>query len=606
MMSLHDGCPLADERVSVAKQVKEANDIVTVLGGYLAVHPAGSSFKALCPFHKDTRPSLQIDPKWQNFRCWACGKKGDVFTFIQEMEKVDFPEALQILADRAGIKLGRVQRNEGRLRLLETMKWAAQVYQNCLLESPLAEQARIYLGERKLTGATVRNFGLGFAPLEGDWFIQEARRAGKNFDTLVELGLIAETNEGKGFYERFRDRVMFPIRDVRGQTVGFGGRILPNSPYASRAPKYYNSTETPLFQKSELLYGLDAARHAAASAGYLAVVEGYTDVLMAHQHGVCQVVATMGTALNARHVHQLRRFVSRVVLVFDADAGGLTGVDRALELFVSQDVELAIAALPDQLDPCDLLVEQGPEPFRQVLAGAVDALDFKLTRLLSQDSAQTPAGQKRAVDAVLGIMALAPTMPGSEGRVKQELLVTRLAHRLGLRQETVWARFGELRAARKKEVARTAPETAEPSSVLAPEPEPHLERQLLTLLLVEPAFVPNAAREVTPDQFEHEGARRLLTCLYQLQAAGERADLDGLRTKISDPALIARALELHDVGRTQGDRPKWFRVILEKFRQRRAEPERRQLRDQLAATSNHEAAVELLRKLQNPTEGSGP
>jgi DNA primase len=606
MMSLHDGCPLADERVSVAKQVKEANDIVTVLGGYLAVHPAGSSFKALCPFHKDTRPSLQIDPKWQNFRCWACGKKGDVFTFIQEMEKVDFPEALQILADRAGIKLGRVQRNEGRLRLLETMKWAAQVYQNCLLESPLAEQARIYLGERKLTGATVRNFGLGFAPLEGDWFIQEARRAGKNFDTLVELGLIAETNEGKGFYERFRDRVMFPIRDVRGQTVGFGGRILPNSPYASRAPKYYNSTETPLFQKSELLYGLDAARHAAASAGYLAVVEGYTDVLMAHQHGVCQVVATMGTALNARHVHQLRRFVSRVVLVFDADAGGLTGVDRALELFVSQDVELAIAALPDQLDPCDLLVEQGPEPFQQVLAGAVDALDFKLTRLLSQDSAQTPAGQKRAVDAVLGIMALAPTMPGSEGRVKQELLVTRLAHRLGLRQETVWARFGELRAARKKEVARTAPETAEPSSVLAPEPEPHLERQLLTLLLVEPAFVPQAAREVTPDQFEHDGTRRLLNGLYQLQAAGERADLDGLRTKISDPGLIARALELHDVGRTLGDRPRWLRVILEKFRQRRAEPERRQLRDQLAATSNHEAAVELLRKLQNPTEGSGP
>jgi DNA primase len=606
MMSLHDGCPLADERVSVAKQVKEANDIVTVLAGYLAVHPAGSSFKALCPFHKDTRPSLQIDPKWQNFRCWACGKKGDVFTFIQEMEKVDFPEALQILADRAGIKLGRVQRNEGRLRLLETMRWAAQVYQNCLLESPLAEQARIYLGERKLTGATVRNFGLGFAPLEGDWFIQEARRAGKNFDTLVELGLIAETNEGKGFYERFRDRVMFPIRDVRGQTVGFGGRILPNSPYASRAPKYYNSTETPLFQKSELLYGLDAARHAAASAGYLAVVEGYTDVLMAHQHGVCQVVATMGTALNARHVHQLRRFVSRVVLVFDADAGGLTGVDRALELFVSQDVELAIAALPDQLDPCDLLVEQGPEPFRQVLAGAVDALDFKLTRLLSQDSAQTPAGQKRAVDAVLGIMALAPTMPGSEGRVKQELLVTRLAHRLGLRQETVWARFGELRAARKKEVARTAPETAEPSSVLAPEPEPHLERQLLTLLLVEPAFVPQAAREVTPDQFEHDGTRRLLNGLYQLQAAGERADLDGLRTKISDPGLIARALELHDVGRTLGDRPRWFRVILEKFRQRRAEPERRQLRDQLAATSNHEAAVELLRKLQNPMEGSGP
>jgi DNA primase len=241
-----------------------------------------------------------------------------------------------------------------------------------------------------------------------------------------------------------------------------------------------------------------------------------------------------------------------------------------------------------------------------VLAGAVDALDFKLTQLLSQDSAQAPAGQKRAVDAVLSIMALAPTMPGSEGRVKQELLVTRLAHRLGLRQETVWARFGELRAARKKEVARATPESADTSPTFAPETEPPLERQLLTLLLAEPGFVPKAAREVTPDQFEHEGARRLLNGLYQLQAAGERADLDGLRAKINDSELIARALELHDVGRTLNDRPKWLQVILEKFRQRRAEPERRQLRDQLAATSNHQAAVELLRKLQNPMEGSGP
>ena len=162
---------------------------------------------------------------------------------------------------------------------------------------------------------------------------------------LVEVGLTAHRQESRGLYDRFRDRVMFPIRDVQSRSVGFGGRIMPESPYASRAPKYYNSAETPLFSKSELLYGLDKARHAGATVGYLAVVEGYTDVMMAHQCGVPQVVATMGTALNARHVHKLRHFARRVVLVFDADAGGDTGVDRALEIFASNDVDLAIWTL---------------------------------------------------------------------------------------------------------------------------------------------------------------------------------------------------------------------------------------------------------------------
>src|SRR5205823_11375071 len=189
-------------------------------------------------------------------------------------------------------------------------------------------------------------------------------------------------------------------RDALGRTVGFGGRILPTSSLLPRAPKYYNSAETPLFSKSEQLYGLDAARQAAAKAGYLAVVEGYTDVLMAHQMGVPQVVATMGTALNARHVRQLRRHAPRVVLVFDADAGGDTGVDRALEIFVGQDVDLRVATLPEGLDPCDLLVRQGAEPFRAALTKAVDVLEFKLTRVFETEAASGVEGKRRAVDAV--------------------------------------------------------------------------------------------------------------------------------------------------------------------------------------------------------------
>ena len=198
---------------------------------------------------------------------------------------------------------------------------------------------------------------------------------------------------------------MFPIRDMSGQTVGFGGRMLPSSPLLKREqppPKYYNSAETMLFSKSRQLYGIDQARDAAVKSGCLAIVEGYTDVLMAHQMGVANVVATMGTALNERHIEQLRRVVPRVILVFDADAGGETGVDRAIEVFIKNDLSLQVATLPDGLDPCDLLVQQGPEPFQSALTKAVNVLEFKLNRVWAREAQGGLEGQHRAVEAVLG------------------------------------------------------------------------------------------------------------------------------------------------------------------------------------------------------------
>jgi DNA primase len=397
---------------------------------------------------------------------------------------------------------------------------------------------------------------------------------------------------------------MFPIRDVRGQTVGFGGRILPASPYATRSPKYYNSSDTPLFNKSELLYGLDLARYAGSKEGFLAVVEGYTDVMMAHQHGVANVVATMGTALGARHVHQLRRYVPRVVLVYDADVGGQTGVDRALEIFVSQDVDLAIATLPEGLDPCDLLVAHGPEPLKMALRNAVDALDFKMQQVLAREENRGIEGTKRAVDAVLGILALAPEMPGQAGRVKRELMITRVAHRLGLRLETVWARFGELRDSRKKVAARTVSDV--PSSIpvqSASGPAPPLERQLLELLLADPGLVSQAAREVQPDEMTHPGLRKLLTGLYQLTAMGEPPELDGLRALIAAPALIDWAMDHAVVGRSIPDRARYLKQVVNGFRQRHDEHEKGQLKDQLSS-ADHDAAIEIYRKLQNRKGGA--
>ncbi len=614
---------MADDRV-VVDQVKAANDIVDVVGGYLALRPAGRTFKGLCPFHDDSRPSFDVDPQRRRYRCWACGKYGDVISFVQEFEHVTFKEALELLARRAGISLepGVVTPDgESRGVMLDVMRWAAHQFQECLLDSEtLAEAARAYVAERGLRGETVRRWGLGYAPASGQWLLERAHADRVPLDVLQKVGLVAPRTQGPGYYDRFRDRLQFPIRDLRGQVVAFGGRVLPSSPLAGRGPKYYNSCDTPLFSKSEHLYGLDQARQAAEKAGYLAIVEGYTDVLMAHQLGVPQVAATMGTALNARHVRQIRRFVSRVVLVYDADVGGDTGADRALEIFAGSDVDLAVAALPPDMDPCDLLTREGPEAFRRVLESAADALEFKLTQVVTREDATGVEGRRRVVDAVLGVIALAPPMPGQAGVVKTQLMVNRIARRLALKEETVWARLDELREQRRGNAttrggrARPGPAAGEEggagqdpaprSAPAAPE-----ERQLLEVLLADAALVGKAAAAVRPEEVEHPGLRRLLQGLYDLHGRGEPPTFDRLRAGLDNARLAGKAIELQEVGLASPNREAWLRELLAYFRQRREKTVKQELHNQLHALDDHEAALAVLRRLANqsgPAHPGGP
>lgn len=606
--------------VELTKQIKAACDIQDVVSAYLTLVPAGPIFKAICPFHADSRPSLDVDPRRQRYKCWSCGAHGDVFSFVEHMEKVGFREAREILAKKAGIKLDEQPspQDQARSRLLGVMRWAAEQYQAFLLDAPEAAAARAYIGSRKLSGKTVRDFGLGFAPLAGDWLLHRAGVDRVPAELLVEVGLLGVRMEGRGQYDRFRDRVMFPIRDVQGRAIGFGGRIMPESPLLPRAPKYYNSTETPLFSKSDVLYGLDLARHAGHAAGYLAVVEGYTDVMMAHQCGVPQVVATMGTALNARHVAQLRRYAPKVVLVYDADAGGMTGVDRALELFVSESVELAVATLPDGLDPCDLLVRpEGAPTFNKVLAGAEDALDFAFRRLLGDAGAPSVEVSRGVLDRILGVMVKSASWNTkgaypTEQRVKQELIMTRLSSRLGLTLETVWARLGELKLEHRRHEAEQARRAAPPmvqasaARVTAPAakragPAEACEKQLIELLLADPGLVPTAAFAVTPDEVTHTGLRRILGEMYAIQAAGAIPDLDALRERLGDrPDLYDAAQKLHFVGTSMGREPEeradWLKRVLKRFADLKAEAERRRVRDALAAGTDD--AAELLRLLK--------
>jgi DNA primase len=589
--------------------VKEASDIVDVVGSYISLRPAGQqTFKGLCPFHDDHRPSFDVDPKRGRYRCWSCGKYGDVITFVQEYEKVEFAEALEILAKRAGINLEKKEnlvQNRLRGSMLDSVRWASDQYHQCLQESPLAAEARSYLSSRGLEDEIIRQFGLGFAPRRGDWLLELAHNDGVDVGMLEQVGLIGRKTDKPGLYDRFRDRIMFPIRNVLGNTVGFGGRIMPSSPFVDKAPKYYNSSDSPLFSKSEQLYGIDQARNSIGKVGYLAVVEGYTDVMMAHQMGVGNIVATMGTAINARHLRQLRRWTSKVVLVFDADAGGEQGVDRALELFVTNDMDLAIATLPEGLDPCDMLLNDGPEAFQEVLKGAVDALEFKLTSILaeiSRDGASVET-KRKATDSILSVLARIPVESSPSSQLKMQLMLGRIGKRLGLSDETLKNRVNELRPkTESRKVDTNIINTTEESRRAKPVPE---EKELVEVLLANPDLVFRAKQDLSIDDLNHPGLRQIVSILFDLLDEKRTPDLDAVRARMGDSPIGSRLLDLADQGRRNPEPVTWYGNILERFNERKVKPVVRVLQDQLHAANDHETAMELLRKLQSRSVGSG-
>ncbi len=596
---------LENDRV---KMVKEASDIVEIVGSYISLRPAGQmTFKGLCPFHDDHRPSFDVDPKRGRYRCWSCGKYGDVITFVQEYEKVDFAEALEILAKRAGINLEKNEnlvQNRLRGSMLDSVHWASDQYHQCLQESSLAAEARSYLSSRGLEDEIIRQFGLGFAPRRGDWLLELAHNDGVDVGMLEQVGLIGQKTDKPGLYDRFRERIMFPIRNVLGNPVGFGGRILPSSSMAEKAPKYYNSSDSTLFSKSEQLYGIDLARSSIAKAGFLAVVEGYTDVMMSHQMGICNVVATMGTAINARHLRQLRRWTNKIVLVFDADTGGELGVDRALELFVTNDMELLIATLPENLDPCDLLLRDGPESFQKVLDTAVDALEFKLTRVLleANKAGATLETKRKATDSLLSVLARIPVEASPSSQLKLELMLGRVGKKLGISVETLKARINELRPkAESRKVENNNTSTNEELRRAKPAPE---EKELVEVLLANSDLVKRARLEISPDDLNHPGLKQVITVLYDIFDENLVPDLDAVRARMGDSPIGSRLVDLADQGRRNLESLVWYCSILDRFNERKAKPVVKVIQDQVHAALDHETAIELLKKLQSNSVSS--
>jgi len=393
------------------EEIREAADLVEVIGDYVRLKRSGSSFVGLCPFHDEKTPSFTVNPGLGIYKCFGCGASGDIFSFVMKMEGVGFPEALRTLAERYGISLpDRADPVEGQIQheregIYHALRFAGLFYYRQLREEEAAAQARNYLESRGYGSAIIRKFGLGYAPAGGEVLLQAAKREGIEEEYLIKADLIKPSRRGEGYYDTFRDRLMFPIFNPSGKVIAFAGRVLGEKKEA----KYINSSQTPVYNKSEVVYGVNFSKNGIRKEEEVILVEGYTDVITLHQFGIENVAASSGTALTVGQLRILKRYGNRIVMIYDADAAGQSAMKRGMNLALAEGMEVHLLELPDKEDPDSFVRTFGKESFRELKKGeARDVVTFTVEQAERIGELETPGGRTRLVASILESIAEIP------------------------------------------------------------------------------------------------------------------------------------------------------------------------------------------------------
>jgi len=535
----------------IIDEIRERADIVDVISNYVPLKKAGQSYKALCPFHDEKTPSFNVNAAKQIYRCFGCGKGGNVFTFVMEMEKVTFPQAVEAIADRIGYKIPRSEREipeeKGAVnkKALYEVNARATKYYSALLREKEGDKALQYLRKRGISESSIELFGLGFAPDAWDFLVNKVKDS-KFLETMARIGLAIKRDDAPGYYDRFRNRVMFPIYDTQERVVGFGGRVLDDS-----EPKYLNSPESPLFSKSRNLYGLNWAKSAIAAADAVAVVEGYTDVIMAHQNGVKNVVATLGTAMTAEHARTLKRHTRNVIVVYDADEAGQKASQRGIDILLEAELEVRVAVLPEGKDPCDFVLAKGGEAFGQVLADAMDFFDYKISAGRKRPGFKTVSGQSDVIDDILRSVGnfTFRNLP------KRELLLKKVAEAFGVSEESVRRRLITTSAP-----ARKAAETAASSA-----PKRRLEDCVIELMLAAPEYIAKVEQAGWAALFADEGRRAIAEEILKMHVDRGSVEVADLMNRLQEPTLSQIIAEIESYISAKIDHEKLYADCARQF-----------------------------------------
>lgn len=503
--------------------VRAATNIVDVVSETVALTPVrnGADYIGLCPFHDDKNPSFHVYPERQSYRCWVCEKGGDCFTYLMEIEKLTFPEALEALARRANLEMPKRKGSDFSRKVEATkttqydvVEWAIKMMQESLNKSSEDSIVKRYIKERNLSSQTVEHFRIGYHPEDWSWILNKAK--GRYTEKqLLSVGLIGERDNGRGYFDNLVGRLIFPIIDERERPVAFGGRVLPGSNIESPA-KYWNSPESNVFLKRRTLYAFDRAREAIRRSKTAIIVEGYMDCIACHQSGVENVVATLGTALTEDHVKFLKRFAQRVVLLYDGDTAGIAAAERSIERFLAQDLDLRVLTLSDGQDPADYLENHGKEEFQGLIDAAPEAWEYKLLSVTKRFGTDSVSGRQQIMNQMLEFLTAAL---GLQGTVREDLIIRNICQRVQVDETTIRRQLQEIRNQKNSRPSFRSDEVVQAVTIKKPRTGADMaERELLEVILSQPDTTDYIRYQIGPDDFYDPQLRQLLELCFDLIA----------------------------------------------------------------------------------------
>jgi DNA primase len=490
-------------------EIKDAANIVDVISNYVSLKKVGNNYKGLCPFHSEKTPSFIVNEEKQIFHCFGCNAGGNVFSFLMKMDNLSFPESAMGLARQYGIHIHRIKESDAnsektlkREYLFKLNELAASYYHNILINEKEGEKARKYLTKRGIGNDVISTFRLGYAMDSWNSLFNFLLKKDVSVSKASEVGLIIP-KKTKGFYDRFRGRIIFPIINVQGRVVGFGGRVLDDS-----LPKYLNSPESIIYNKSNCLYGINIAKDFVRNNDIIIIVEGYLDLLSLNQYGIKNVVATLGTSLTSSHVSTLKRYTKNIVTIFDADDAGEKAATRSLDNFLKAYVSPKIATLPSGFDPDSFIKKVGKKAFEEIIAGSVPLIEFVTNEAIKKHDSSSMEGKIEIIQEI------SPLLSKIESRLERDLYIQEISRRLGIKESTI---ILELRNTKRGTAELQREDNKAMDKDLA-------ERILLQLMLIKKEVIHKIRDEAVVEDFNNRRYKKIASLI--LSVFDKEGDVD--------------------------------------------------------------------------------
>ena len=499
-------------------EIQRSLNIIDIVSDYVALKRTGRNFLGLCPFHHEKTPSFSVNVEKQIYKCFGCGEGGTVFNFLMKQEALTFPEAVKALAEKANIRIDSFNTKEWSQStsiLYEANEKAASFFTDMLLKTKDGKQSRDYVSNRLINDDSINKFRLGYAPNHWDSLVNKSKEWGVNIQVLEKAGLVI-TKQDKACYDRFRNRLMFPIFDSQNRPVGFGARALDNS-----LPKYLNSPETPVFNKSKTLYGINLAKESMIRNRKVLLMEGYTDVIMAHQYGIDWSIAVLGTALTREHVRLLRRYCDKAILVFDADTAGQKSSERNLDIFIEEDFDVNVVLLPKNYDPYDFLVKNGRQSFLEQVEKAYDFFGFKIKLSETKWDMSSVSGKTSAIDDVLSTAMKIPNF------VKRELTIKRIAEEMSIEENILRDHLTRFKALKSGQIDRNKFHEQKTGNLNKLKSGDYLvEMTILSIIINRNDLIRKVETDIGFDSFRNKEIRSIVERIYEIYSQKGRVILN--------------------------------------------------------------------------------